>query len=87
MDDSITKFINSIPFFKDFSDHEKNKMINRTNCFVKFSKDDVVFLATGVTDGELVKGIKYSGDYFESETYLLHKSSKTKKIVKSKNKK
>ena len=44
MDDPISKFINSVPFFKEFSDHEKNKMINRTKCFVKFSKDDVVFL-------------------------------------------
>ncbi len=50
-------------------------------------KDDVVFLATGVTDGELVKGIKHNGEYFESETYLLHKSSKINKIVKSKIKK
>ena len=43
MDDPISKFINSVPFFKDFSEHEKNKMVNRTKCFVKFSKDDVVF--------------------------------------------
>ena len=43
MDDPITKFVNSVSFFKDFSEHEKNKMINRANCFVKFSKDDVIF--------------------------------------------
>jgi len=43
MDDPISKFINSVPFFKDFSDHEKNKMVNRTKCFVKFTKDDAVF--------------------------------------------
>ena len=43
MDDPISKFINSVPFFKDFSEHEKNKMVNRTQCFVKFTNDDVVF--------------------------------------------
>ena len=43
MDDPISKFINSVPFFKDFSDHEKTKMVNRTKCFVKFTKEDAVF--------------------------------------------
>ena len=46
-------------------------------------KDDVLFSATGVTDGDLVKGIKDFGDKFSSETLVLHKSSKIKKIVKN----
>jgi len=46
-------------------------------------KDDVIFCATGVTDGDLVKGIKNLGDSFESETYVLQKSSLTNKIVKN----
>ena len=50
-------------------------------------RDDVIFCATGVTDGDLVKGIRDLGDYFESETLLLHKSSKTNKIIKNKIKK
>ena len=50
-------------------------------------KDDVIFCATGVTDGDLVKGIKDSGDYFEAETFVLHKSSNTNKIIKNKIKK
>ena len=41
--DSISKFINSISFFKDFTDHEKNKLINRGNCFEKYGKGDVLF--------------------------------------------
>ena len=45
-------------------------------------KGDVIFCATGVTDGNLVKGIKDHGDSFESETYVLHKSSNTNKIIK-----
>ena len=50
-------------------------------------KGDVIFCATGVTDGDLVKGIKDLGDYFESETFILHKSSNTNKIFKNKMKK
>ena len=50
-------------------------------------KGDVIFAATGVTDGDIVKGIKFEKDYFQSETLILHKSSKTNKILKSKIKK
>jgi len=50
-------------------------------------KGDVIFCATGVTDGDLVKGIKDLGDYFETETFTLHKSSNTNKIIKNKIKK
>ena len=47
-------------------------------------KGDVIFCATGVTDGDLVNGIKDKNDSFVSETLVLHKSSKTNRIVKSK---
>ena len=50
-------------------------------------KGDVIFCATGVTDGNLVKGIKDLGDTFTSETLVLHKSSNTNKIIKNQNKK
>ena len=50
-------------------------------------KGDIIFSATGVTDGDLVKGIKDLGDFFQAETYVLHKSSKTKKKVTNKIKK
>tara|TARA_B100001765_G_C19397585_1_gene290748 strand:+ start:94 stop:612 length:519 start_codon:yes stop_codon:yes gene_type:complete len=41
--DSITKFVNSVPFFKEFSDVEKEKLISREDCFEKYNKGDVVF--------------------------------------------
>ena len=44
-------------------------------------KNDVIFCATGVTDGDLVKGIKDLGNSFQSETLVLHKSSKINKII------
>jgi len=50
-------------------------------------KGDVIFCATGVTDGDLVKGIKEYDDYFESETFVLHKSTKANNILKNKMKK
>ena len=42
-EDSITKFVNTVPFFKEFSEVEKEKLINRANCFEKYKKGDVVF--------------------------------------------
>ncbi len=50
-------------------------------------KGDVIFCATGVTDGDLVKGIVNEKDYFKAETLVLHKSSKTNKVFKNKIKK
>ena len=47
-------------------------------------RGDVIFCATGVTDGDIVKGIKDHENFFESETFVLHKSSKTNKILKNK---
>ena len=43
VEDGITKFINTISFFKDFSDSEKEKLINRADCFEKYSKEDLIF--------------------------------------------
>jgi fructose-1,6-bisphosphatase II / sedoheptulose-1,7-bisphosphatase len=54
---------------------------------IEMVKGDVIFSATGVTDGDLVKGIKIQEDTFTSETLVLHKSSKTNKIIKNKIKK
>ena len=42
-------------------------------------KGDVIFCATGVTDGDLVKGVKDNSDSFVATTFLLHKSQKISK--------
>ena len=42
-------------------------------------KGDVIFCATGVTDGDLAKGVKDLGDKFEVNTFALHK---TERIIK-----
>ena len=46
-------------------------------------KGDVIFCATGVTNGDLVKGINLKEDFFESETLILHKSSGLKRKIKN----
>ena len=45
---------------------------------------DSIFCATGITTGDLVNGIKNDNNFFISETLITHKSSKIKKIYKTK---
>ena len=44
-------------------------------------KGDVIFCATGVTTGDLAKGVKDLGNEFEVTTFALHKSQKIIKTV------
>ena len=44
---------------------------------------DSIFCATGITSGDLVKGIRVENDFFLSDTLITHKSSKLKKNIKS----
>ncbi len=44
-------------------------------------KGDVIFCATGVTNGEMLKGIKDKGDTFEATSFVLHKSEKLSKKI------
>jgi fructose-1,6-bisphosphatase II / sedoheptulose-1,7-bisphosphatase len=41
-------------------------------------KGDVIFCATGITNGDLVKGIIVTNDQFEVHTLALHKSQNIK---------
>ena len=77
---------------KEDDEKEKAKKLGIKELNVKYDikdmvKDDVIFCATGVTDGNLVKGIKDQGDSFVSETFVLHKSSNTNKKISNKIKK
>ena len=49
-------------------------------------KGDSIFCATGITSGDIVKGITIKDDDYISETFITHKSTKTKKIYSQKNK-
>jgi len=74
--------------FQNKKEKERSKKFGISDLNKKYSiedmvKGDVIFCATGITDGELLKGIKSQSDKFESETYLLHLESKTNKIIKN----
>ena len=74
--------------FENDSHKEKARMLGIVDLTKKYYiedmvKGDVIFCATGVTDGDLVKGIKNINDSFEAETLVLHMSSKTNKVIKN----
>ena len=78
--------------FQNTEEENRAKKLGINNLNKKYNiedmvKEDVIFCATGVTDGDFVKGIKDLGDSFASETLVLHKSSKTNKILKNQIKK
>jgi len=50
VEDTITKFVNTVPFFKGFSDAEKEKLISRADCFEKYNKEDVIFKQGDIGD-------------------------------------
>jgi len=61
------------------------KKLGITNFTKKYNiddmvKGDVIFCATGVTSGDLAKGVKDLGNEYEVNTFVLHKSQK---IIKS----
>ena len=79
-------------FFQDKNEEIRAKKLGIKDLIKKYNiedmvKGDVIFCATGVTDGDFVKGIKDSGDTFRSETLVLHESSKSNKIIKNQVKK
>ena len=74
--------------YQNDEERERTKKLGIKNLKQKYSikdmiRGDVIFCATGVTSGDLVKGIKDLGDSFEAETFVLHKSSQTNKIIKN----
>ena len=45
-------------------------------------KGDTILCATGITAGDLVSGIKRENNEFTTETFVTHKSTGLKKIIK-----
>ena len=74
-------------------DNEKNierakkmgiKNLNKKYDLGEIIKGDSIFCATGITSGDLVKGINFKENNYITETLVTHKSSNTCKIVKRK---
>ena len=57
------------------------KDFNRKYNIDDMVRGDVIFCATGVTSGDLTKGVKDLGNEFEVTTFALHKSKKIHKII------
>jgi fructose-1,6-bisphosphatase II len=45
--------------------------------------DDVFFAATGITDGELLRGIRYGDRYIRSHSLVMRSRSKTIRVIES----
>ena len=69
LDEISNKFIKA--------DNLKNKISNISEII----KGDVIFCATGVTSGDLTKGVQDLGNEYEVTTFVLHKSKKINKII------
>jgi len=61
--------------------------LNRKYNIEDMVKGDVIFCASGVTNGDFLSGIKNYNDYFEAESLVLHNSTKLHKKVINKIKK
>ena len=62
------------------------KDLNRKYDLNEIVSGDSIFSATGITDGDLVKGINIDNNSFTSETLVTHKSSNTFEIIKANDK-
>ena len=77
--------------FKTQNDKDRAKKMGIDNLEKKYELNEIVsgdsiFCATGITTGDLVKGISIEGEEFISETLITHKSTGLKKIIKIKQK-
>ena len=59
--------------------------INKKYDLKEIVKEDSIFCATGITNGDLVKGIEYKNNIYISETLITHKAGKLTKIIRREN--
>jgi len=77
-------------FFKEEKDISRAKKMGVKDLDKKYNLNEIVtgdsiFCATGITPGDLVKGITINKNNYISETLVTHKSSNLKKIIISEN--
>ena len=75
--------------FKSEEDKRRAKRMGIQNFTKKYELNEIVtgdsiFCSTGITSGDLVKGIEIQDKEFISETLVTHKSSGLKKVIKHK---
>jgi fructose-1,6-bisphosphatase II / sedoheptulose-1,7-bisphosphatase len=59
------------------------KDLNKKYELSEIVKGDSIFSATGITNSEVLKGIKFDNNKYISETLVTHKSSNFKEIIKN----
>ena len=77
-------------FFKEEKDISRAKKMGIKDLDKKYNLNEIItgdsiFCATGITSGDLVKGIRINNNNYISETLVTHKSSNLKKIIISEN--
>ena len=60
--------------------------LNKKYDLKEIVKGDSIFCATGITSGDLVNGVKFKNNHFISETFVTHKSTNFKQVIKQENK-
>jgi fructose-1,6-bisphosphatase II / sedoheptulose-1,7-bisphosphatase len=50
----------------------------------EMARGDVLFAATGVTDGNLLAGVKFARDFVQTHTIVMRSSSRTVREIKAK---
>ena len=77
--------------FKTEKDKDRANMMGITDLEKKYELNEIIsgdsiFCATGITSGDLVKGIEIKDNEFICETLITHKSRELKKIITTKQK-
>jgi len=47
------------------------------------SGENIVFVATGITDGDLVRGVRFTGNQARTHSILIHSSTGTVRFIES----
>ena len=47
------------------------------------SGENCVFVATGITDGDLVRGVRFTGNQAKTHSILIHSSTGTVRFIES----
>jgi fructose-1,6-bisphosphatase II / sedoheptulose-1,7-bisphosphatase len=57
--------------------------IRRKYSMAEMAADDVIFSATGVTSGSLLEGVRFHGDFAETETVVMRSKTGTVRRIKT----
>jgi fructose-1,6-bisphosphatase II / sedoheptulose-1,7-bisphosphatase len=57
--------------------------LNRKYSIEEMASGDVIFAATGVTDGSLLDGVKFGGDWLQTHTVIMRGATKTVRWLKT----